>query len=227
METNCCSLFYTSLGAPPLQKIIVFDLDGVIIDSRLCNYRAFAAGVEAAGLATPEEATVVALIGLPAKSMLEKLGCPAHHSESVYEEVVKPFYLDNLGKLAQAVVGAEQTLQELRQRGYRIGACTSGHRALQEQALGSLGLMSFFEVMQTPDDSAHRKPDTAYLREVVEQLGGCNASSIWHVEDSEIGLKMGLDFGATTVFADYGFGAPGAYRPHHRIASLENLLALV
>jgi HAD superfamily hydrolase (TIGR01509 family) len=211
-------------------KIAVFDLDGVIIDSRVCNYRAFAAGIAAAGLPLPEEDEVVTLIGLPAITMLERLGCPAELSESVYHEVVKPFYLEHLPQLARPVVQARQTLEELRRRGFRIGACTSGDRVTQSRALEALELSQYFEAMQTPDDSNHRKPEPAYLEEVVGQLGGRSlpeGSTVWHVEDSEIGLRMGLEFGATTVFADYGFGHPGPYQPHHRIASLEYLLELV
>jgi phosphoglycolate phosphatase len=217
--------------AEALLKIAVFDLDGVIIDSRLCNYRAFAAGIAAAGLPVPREEEVVSLIGLPAITMLERLGCPAERSESVYHEVVKPFYLENLPHLARPVVGARETLAELRRRGFRIGACTSGDRVTQSRALDALELTEYFEAMQTPDDSTYRKPEPAYLEEVVGQLVGepglPEGATVWHVEDSEIGLRMGLEFGATTVFADYGFGDSGSYEPHHRITSLETLLELV
>ena len=206
--------------------MIVFDLDGVIIDSRLANHQAFAAGLVAAGLECPEEASVVALIGLPAVDMLERLGCPPDRSQAIYDEVVKPFYLENLPLLAQPVPGARRTLEELKRRGFRIGACTSGDRATQERALEALELTAYFEAMQTPDDSAYRKPQVEYLAELVTRLGG-RGERLWHVEDSDIGLKMGLDYGATTVFADYGFGRPGQHEPHHRIPSLEVLLELV
>ncbi len=206
-------------------SLVVFDLDGVIIDSRRANYEAFAAGIEAVGQSRPGEDEVVPLIGLPAKEMLRCLGCPVDRLDDIFEEVVKPHYLNNLHRLAQPVEGAEKVLSVLRNQGYRVAACTSGDRRTQEQALGQLGLLDFFEDMQTPDDSSYNKPQVEYLQELLERLD--YQGPIIHVEDSKVGLRMGLECGATTVFADYGFGDPGELSPHHRISSLEQLLSLL
>jgi len=202
--------------------LVVFDLDGVLIDSREANFQAFAHGVEALGLPTPEEGAVVGLIGLSAAEMLRRLGCPPDRVAEIYEGFVKPHYLENLPRLARAVEGAVEVLTQLRQRGHRVVACTSGDRALQEKALRHIGLRDFFEDMQTPDDSAFEKPQVEYLRELVERIG--YRGSIVHVEDSPVGLEMGLNFGATTVFADYGFGKPEPLKPHYRIGKLADLL---
>ena len=205
--------------------LVVFDLDGVIIDSRKANYEAFAAGIEALGQDRPEESEVVPLIGLPAREMLRCLGCPVERLDDIFEDVVKPHYLENLQHLARPVAGAERVLSHLREQGYRVAACTSGDRRTQEQALGQLGLLDFFEDMQTPDDSSYNKPQVEYLQELLQRLG--YAGPIIHVEDSKVGLRMGLECGATTIFADYGFGDPGELSPHHRISSLEQLLSLL
>ncbi|MBX3170282.1 MAG: HAD family hydrolase [Candidatus Eremiobacteraeota bacterium] len=202
--------------------LVVFDLDGVLIDSRAANYEAFARGVEALGLPTPEEAAVVDLIGLSAAEMLQRLGCPAERVGEIYEGFVKPHYLENLPRLARAVEGAAEVLTQLRQRGHRVVACTSGDRALQEKALRHIGLRDFFEDMQTPDDSRFHKPQVEYLRELVQRVG--HEGPIVHVEDSQVGLQMGLECGVTTVFADYGFGKPEPLEPHFRIQKLSDLL---
>lgn len=205
-----------------MSVLVVFDLDGVLIDSRAANYQAFARGVEALGLPTPQEEEVVGLIGLSAAEMLQRLGCPADRVTEIYEGFVKPHYLENLPRLARAVEGAAEVLTQLRQRGHRVVACTSGDRALQEKALRHIGLRDFFEDMQTPDDSRFHKPEVEYLRELVRRVG--HQGSIVHVEDSQVGLQMGLDCGATTVFADYGFGRPDPLQPHFRIQRLRDLL---
>lgn len=205
-----------------MSVLVVFDLDGVLIDSRQANFQAFAHGVEALGLPAPEEEAVVGLIGLSAAEMLRRLGCPPERVSEIYEGFVKPHYLEHLPRLARAVDDAAEVLTRLRQRGHRVVACTSGDRALQEKALRHIGLREFFEDMQTPDDSAFEKPQVEYLRELVERVG--HRGAIVHVEDSQVGLQMGLDCGATTVFADYGFGNPDPLKPHFRIAKLRELL---
>lgn len=208
-----------------MSKLIVFDLDGVLIDSRDANYEAFARGIEAAGLPRPRSQEVVSLIGLAPLEMMERLGCPPGRVRELYDSVVAPFYLDNLHALARPVAQAREVLCELRAQGHRLVACTSGDRAMQEKALRGMGLLEMLEAMQTPNDSRYRKPQVEYLQELIQQVG--HEGPVVHIEDSQVGLEMGLRWGATTVFADYGYGHPGDLQPHFRISSLTELPKVV
>jgi phosphoglycolate phosphatase len=204
--------------------LVVFDLDGVLIDSREANYQAFAEGLKAVGLQAPEPPSVIRLIGRSAQEMLRILGCPSDRVDEVFTQVVQPYYLAHLERLARPVEGAAAVLQELRQRGHRLAACTSGDRRTQLRALQMMDLWHYFEDMQTPDDSRHRKPEVEFLQEQIQRLG--YEGPVLHVEDSPVGLEMGLRWGATTVFADYGFGRPEPWQPHFRIADLPQLLQI-
>ena len=81
-------------------KIIVFDLDGVLIDSEEANYQAFAYGIEQVGLPRPDRQTVIDLVGFRATTMLEKLGCPQEKIQETFNKYVQPFYLEHLPRLA-------------------------------------------------------------------------------------------------------------------------------
>lgn len=201
--------------------LVVFDLDGVLIDSREANYEAFRHGLERVGSPAPSSASVEALIGLLAVDMLRRLGCPEDLCERAYLDHVRPFYLENLPTLARAVTGAPEVLEHIRALGKRVGACTSGDRKTQEAALRSLGLRDFIQEMQTPCDSAYRKPDPAYLGELVARFD--SASRVFHVEDTDQGLRMGREFGAVTIFAAYGFGSPGEESPDYVLRELGEL----
>ena len=204
--------------------LIVFDLDGVLIDSRLANYEAFRCGLEAAGCDLPTPETVSSLIGLPAVTMLERLGCPAHCSQAIYDSHVQPHYLANLEQLARPYENARGVLEELRGLGFTLAACTSGDEATQERALRAIGVRDLLEHVHTPTRSEYRKPDPRYLGEVVERFAP--RGRVLHVEDTEIGLKMGRAWGATTFFAAYGFGTTGEEQPDHRLESLADLTTL-
>lgn len=208
-----------------MSRLVVFDLDGVLINSEEANYRAFAYGLGKVGCPTPPKEEVVSLIGLTAEQMLVRLGCPEAAWQAAFEEHVKPYYIRHLPELARPVEGAPEVLAELVRRGYRIGACTSGDLVTQDEALKAIGLREFFEAIQTPCRSRFTKPDPRFLEELVQIF---EPSSVHHVEDSEVGLRMGLDFGATTIFADYGYGRlNGGLSPHHRIQRLPELLELL
>lgn len=208
----------SATGAP----LVVFDLDGVLIDSAEANVQAFGFGLQQVGVRVDEPAAILTLVGLPALEMLRRLGCPEEAIVEVFEAHVRPYYIENLPSLARAYPGAGEVLGRLRDSGFRVGACTSGDRATQTAALKAIGLWEFIEKMQTPDDSQFGKPDPRYLQELLVQFP--EHGSVHHVEDSEVGLLMGRDCQATTYFAAYGNGAlSGQVEPDFVLSSIAEL----
>jgi phosphoglycolate phosphatase len=206
------------------EKVIVFDLDGVLINSEEANYQAFAYGIEALGLPRPDRQAVISLVGLKATLMLEKLGCPPPQSEEIVRQYVQPFYIANLPDLAFPMPDAHRVLETLTARGYRILACTSGDRRTQTAALKGVGLWDAIEKMQAADDSRFSKPDPRYLQEL---LTGYPYQRLLHVEDTDVGIRMGQACGAISIFADYGYGSlPADLVVDYRLATLTDLLAI-
>ncbi len=202
--------------------IVIFDLDGVLIDSAQANVQAFRFGLEQVGVAATDDAAILALVGIPAVEMLRRLGCPEESVHEVFDQHVRPFYIENLPTLARAYPGSRQVLEKLRSSGFRVGACTSGDRKTQTAALKAIGLWDLIEEMQTPDDSEFGKPDARYLEELLEKFPG--HGRVHHVEDSEVGLLMGKECQAITYFAAYGNGSlSGQVKPDFILSSIEDL----
>ncbi|MFA5504994.1 MAG: HAD-IA family hydrolase [Vulcanimicrobiota bacterium] len=205
-----------------LSSLAIFDLDGVLIDSAEANVQAFRYGMEQVGVVVTDRESILDLVGLPALTMLAKLGCPDTEVEVVFQQYVKPFYLENLPTLARAYPGSRQVLEQLLESGFRIGACTSGDRTTQRAALEAIGLWDLIEIMQTPDDSDFGKPDARYLQELLEKFGP--HGDLHHIEDSEVGMVMGHALGATTYYASYGNGKlSGTIEPHVTLTAIEEL----
>ena len=206
------------------EKIIIFDLDGVLIDSEEANYQAFAYGIERLGLPRPDRQTVVSLVGLKASLMLEKLGCPRQEVERIFKDFVQPFYIENLPQLAAPMPNAVTVLTTLKQRDYRILACTSGDRRTQTAALQGVGLWSAIETMLAADDSPFAKPDPRYLQQL---LAPYDYQTLLHVEDAEVGIRRGQACGAVSIFAEYGYGSlPADLSVDHRLSQLADILAI-
>ncbi len=204
--------------------LVVFDLDGVLIDSAVANVEAFRYGLQQVGAESVEDRAILDLVGLPALEMLRRLGCPSGREAEVFERFVKPHYLEHLPQYARAYPGAAELLRDLNRAGYRLAACTSGDRGTQTAALEAIGLWGLLEEMQTPDDSAYGKPDVRYLQEVVERFP--SELPLHHIEDSEVGLVMGAEAGAVTYYASYGNGQPtGMVTPDHVLDTLGDLRA--
>jgi phosphoglycolate phosphatase len=186
------------------RPIVVFDLDGVLIDSAEANVQAFRFGLEQVGVVVKDRESILELVGYPAFDMLAKLGCPEDELVAVFENFVRPFYVENLPTMARAYPGAREVLEELKEAGFQIGSCTSGDRTTQTSALQAIGLWDLIEKMQTPDDSKFGKPDARYLKELLARFD--SHGDVHHVEDSEVGLTMGIEAGATIYYATYGNG---------------------
>lgn len=204
------------------QPAVVFDLDGVLIDSAEANVQAFRYGLEQVGIVVSDRERILELVGYPALDMLHKLGCPEDQIKDVFETHVRPFYVENLPAMARAYPGSRKVLEQLKESGFRIGACTSGDRMTQTSALQAIGLWDLIEEMQTPDDSQYGKPDSRYLRELLERFG--DIGDVHHVEDSEVGLTMGIEAGATIYYASYGNGMlTGKVEPDAVLESITEL----
>ena len=202
--------------------IVVFDLDGVLIDSAEANVQAFRYGLEQVGVMAGDREAILSLVGLPALEMLRRLGCPNESVSEVFDQHVRPFYIENLPALARAYPGSQRVLTNLRESGFQIAACTSGDRQTQTAALQAIGLWEYIEEMQTPDDSSFGKPDPRFLTELLAKFP--QGGRVHHVEDSEVGIMMGRDCGAVTFFASYGNGTlSGEVQPDFILASIEEL----
>lgn len=202
--------------------LVIFDLDGVLIDSAEANVQAFRFGMEQVDIAVTDRDAILDLVGLPATTMLERLGCPLDQVSFVFDEHVRPYYIENLPSLAKPYPGAKSVLEQLLEVGFRVGACTSGDRMTQKAALEAIGLWDLLEFMHTPDDSEYGKPDARYLKELLDQF--TPYGDVHHVEDSEVGILMGKDCGATTYYASYGNGKlSGQVEPDVTIRTIKEL----
>lgn len=205
--------------------LVVFDLDGVLVDSRDANVEAFSYGLEQLGLGRPRAETVIHLIGKPARQMMLDLGCPEDRVDQAIRDYVSPRYIECLPTLARAMPGARETLQGLVQDGCLVGVCTSGAREVQEPVLRQTGLLEFVQRLQTPCRSRHRKPHPEYLHELIREFP--EPGRLFHVEDTEEGVEMGRLGGAVTIFAEYGYGTLTREQADHRIRSVRQVREIV
>lgn len=209
--------------------VVTFDLDGVLIDTRLPNIEAFQSGFAQMELPVPSGEEIASLIGIPALSMLERLGCPGERATFMYDEYVRPAYLSLLPTMGKEFHGAREVLGWLRNEGFTLVAVTAGTREVQEPLLRHLGFSPYFHGVITASDSSLSKPDPDLLRSSLSSLN-LPSAQVYLVDDGEEGILMGNLFGARTVHAAYGYGklreAVPTFTISH-IAEMKEILAPV
>ena len=211
-------------AAPPHRyRAVVFDMDGLLLDTEVvwqeAEERLFAAHGE---VFTREDK--LAVIGTDfawtARYFAERLGKSPDEGPALIEEMVLSMY-DLLQQDVAGRPGALELVARLRGR-LPLALASNSPRKLVDAALGSAGLTDAFDVIVTSDDVVSSKPAPDIYLLVCERLGMAPAD-VLALEDSSAGVASakaaGLACIAVPQFAETDVAAADRI-----IDSLEELL---
>jgi len=169
-------------------RALVFDFDGLILDTEEPVYRSWLEVYQAHG----EE--------LPFERWVQTVGStttgfhPQHHlEERLGRPLPKEVLERRIGRrtemvLAQSVLpGVVQHLDAARDRGLKLGVASSSTREWVAGHLDRLGILERFECLRCRDDVANAKPEPDLYVAVLECLG-VSASEAIAIEDSPNGV---------------------------------------
>ena len=187
-------------------SLIVFDLDGTLIDSRrdLAD-AANALIVERGGAPLPEE-TIGRMVGDGAAALVRRALTAA--AVPVDESSVARFleiYDARLLRTTRAYPGIPEALSALQQHG-ALAVLTNKALAHTRRLLAALDLASFFGSVIGGDGPFARKPDPAGLQHLMAQHRMQPSRTIM-VGDSPIDAATAHAAGTRFCWARYGFGA--------------------
>jgi HAD superfamily hydrolase (TIGR01509 family) len=193
---------------------LIFDMDGVLIDSEPLHKRAKELAFAEVGIVLSDsiydsykgrpDATILPEIltarGFPPETIQEV----SRRKKQIYEEIEQEL---------QAVDGAVEFVAWATSR-YKIALATSATARNREATLGLLGIGDRFHAVVDASGHQRPKPDPEVFLIALEKLG-LNASDCWIIEDSVNGLraaKAARCFSAaiTTTFDKSTLAAAGA-----------------
>ncbi len=218
-------------------KAIVFDFDGVIVDSEPLHYKAFVMVGERIGFKFNYERYLDDFIGLDDRdafrTILNELGEQAT-SQSLSNRVaelcrVKQEVFEQLiSEGAAAVIGSLAFIEEAFSRMPLAIASGATTRDIQLM-LGQLGCSHRFDVIVSADDVERSKPDPSSYRlawrklsdahpEIALKPGDCLA-----IEDTAAGIQSARDAGLVTLGITTTGPADRLRRAHRVIDNLDGL----
>jgi len=179
-------------------QAVVFDLDGVLIDSEPLWDDVRRTVVADAGRAWPADATR-ALQGMSTPEwsayLTDVVGVPGR-PEDVAATVIDGMatrYRKHLPLLPGAVEAVERLANH-----WPLGLASSSPRRLIETVLDSAHLTSHFQVTLSSEEVAAGKPSPAVYNDVVRRLGA-DASRVIAIEDSTNGLRSASAAGVHVI----------------------------
>lgn len=154
-------------------QAVVFDFDGLILDTETHEYRVLEAIFKEHWAELPLEVWGQCVgthaSAFDAYAYLEEcIGRPVDR-EAIKQQRIESF--DNRIQNERALPGVEAYLQAAKRLGLKIGLASSSRREWVTRFLNHLNLTDYFECIRTAGDVEHVKPDPALYLRALECLG--------------------------------------------------------
>lgn len=189
--------------------LVVFDLDGTLVDSAPDLIDTLNIVLAREGLAPVPYATARNAIGGGARRMVERAliaeGRPATTAQ--LDQLLAHFlehYEAHIADRSRAFPSVEATLDLLAGRGYRLAVCTNKLEKLSVKLLDALGLLPRFAAICGQDTFGVQKPDPAILLGTIDRAGG-RADRVVMVGDSVADIKTARTANIPVIAVDFGY----------------------
>lgn len=189
-------------------RLIVFDMDGTLIDSVALIVETITAAFEAVGQPLPSEAAIRAISGISAREAMAILA-PSADAPRV-EEILASYrreYGARAGSTREPLFkGALATLERLRHRPDTILAVATGKGFQSATALlDGHGILDWFHSVETPTHN-RGKPDPQMLETAMAKAGASAAETVM-IGDTSHDMHMARAAGVAALGVAWGYHA--------------------
>lgn len=196
-------------GNAMTRPIVVFDLDGTLIDTApdLLDSLNHCLGFAGLQRAAPDE--LRRFVGMGGRVMIERAFAAQRQAlaPARLDELLAVFldhYTGNIPGGSQPFPGVLAALDRLEQAGYATAVCTNKYERLSTSLLEALDLGQRFAAICGQDTFAFRKPDPRHLTETIRMAGGDPAQAIM-VGDSRTDIDTAKAAGIPVIAVDFGY----------------------
>lgn len=207
-------------------RLIIFDLDGTLVDTCEDIANALNAALAPLGHRPLGVEETKALVGEGITRLIEKALGP--EGQGRRDETVGRFlehYSAHLSDHSRPYPHVEETLQKL--SGVKKAVLSNKNEDLSRRLLDGLGLLGHFDLVAGSDTTPEKKPSPRAVEYVLKALG-VGAREAVLVGDSDLDVEAGQAAGLATVAAAYGYRKRDALlRADHLIEDIGELVPLL
>jgi HAD superfamily hydrolase (TIGR01509 family) len=210
-------------------KLIVWDFDGTLADSRPLIEAGMAHALDALGQPRSLMAEWLKYVGLPVEEGIRRTFSPVGLDEATVLKAYRSFGHADHEDLMKPFEGVPELLLDLKSRGQAMAIATSKRRAPLLRQLDGFGWTGLFDPIITPDEVAEGKPHPESL-ELIMKMTDLRAEDLLMVGDTPFDLDMARAAGVPSLAVGHGFYSepqlaacgPRAYAPD--TAALRDIL---
>ena len=179
-------------------KAILFDMDGVLINAKDWHYEALNQALAIFGMEINRYDHLVTYDGLPTKKKLEMLtlerGLP-RELHSFINEMKQGYTFQSGYTKCKPTFNHKYALSHLKERGYRMAACSNSIRKTMEVFFERAALTEYFDFYLSNEDVKEPKPHPEIYNTAIERLK-ITPDECLILEDNENGIRAAKESGA-------------------------------
>ncbi len=215
----------TFIESETVKKVVLFDIDGTIIDSWDFIYGAFKYTVDFHGLKHPTEEFMKSTIGKSLSDFYQAafpmedhilLGQTHHNFQQARFDSVKLF------------PNIVSTLKKIKETGFQIAAVSNRSKDSLHKSLKLAKIHKFFDIIVSADDVKNPKPHKDHLMKALKYFK-IKSSDAFMVGDTDYDIKAGKHANVSTIGVTYGFAGKDIknYNPDFVINALDEVLDIL
>lgn len=186
--------------------LLIFDLDGTLIDSKLDLAQAANATRAHVGLPPLENETVYSYVGNGAPVLVRKILGP-EASEAEVEEALEFFleyYRDHMLDYTTPYPGVPEALERLRKANVQMAVLTNKPVRISKGIVDGLGMTPYFRQVYGGNSFDHKKPHPVGVETLMAECGAARDRTMM-VGDSSVDIRTARNAGIKACGVTYGF----------------------
>ncbi|HUS06166.1 MAG TPA: HAD-IA family hydrolase [Bryobacteraceae bacterium] len=211
-------------------KLLIFDLDGTLIDSKLDLAHAVNATRASLGMEGLPLEVIAAYVGNGAPVLVRRAVGPAASEATVAQalEFFLAYYAEHMLDYTTVYPGVRDTLNCLMEEGRQMAVLTNKPVRMSKAIIQGLGLNHHFFQVYGGNSFEEKKPSPIGIAALLEEAG-CGLQDALMIGDSAVDVKTARNAGVRSCGVTYGFQPETLVdcSPDFLIEKIEELVDLV
>jgi len=207
-----------------MRQILIFDLDGTLIDSR----QDLAIGINLMrqhyGLSTLPVETVTGFVGEGIRNLVSRSLQDAPFAVDLDEAVRldSEFYRQHIHDRTTLYPGVRNGLERLAAAGHVLALLSNKPGAASREILRHFGIEPLFASIIGGDSGMPLKPNPEAIFTILQAAGG-ECADTWMVGDNHTDIATAHRAGIHSIFVTYGMGTLGPEKPEVTAAGFDEV----
>ncbi len=182
-------------------KLIIFDLDGTLIDAYAAIVSSFNYLMRKLGLKTQSVSTVRRLVGWGDINLFKLYVQPGDLKQGL--SLYRSHHKRSLLKHSHLYPGARRLLRRLKEKGYKLAVASNRPSKFSRILLKHLKISQFFDYVLCADQAKHGKPHPEMLNKIIKRFSLKKPQALY-VGDMVIDAQAGRRAKINTIIVTSG-----------------------